>query len=697
LDAEVKRQRARVGGIDAKQSVSIGGPLLSEGDPAEAAEADQARCVANNTPPCASLSLNVRRLDGPKGSGAHGRAWSPVTFTDVRELCGGSEAPAAPAASATDADMDHAGDSVLPAVQRPPADREGQLCDADTRQCMTQPQCPVSSAGGRLIQDATDGLSYCSSCWLRHYGVELAAECTVAEEPLALAKETLEAHRVYAPLVNLNKRLRAALNAVATKSAREAMAERWCVAGKATRESRAQPALTGSGLVPANRSGEPMMQQGAAFCFTGVLAPVDIADAHDAGAVIAQRATAFSKPYFPFGERDELSLGDHVVLRPKDAEALRFISRPERIEIPDDSSGSNDHVLLCQFISDPRFGNAFSIVLAFLPPKIATFVSTAVCRTMRLRSSVRFKSYCRIFMQQAAADITPCFMHVHNVPNHAGALIGDDHVDRGEAEQLSAEVMKAKALCLEVTPLCLADLCEEDPRQRLQKAMETLRKGAEMKDGFRVQINAPDGNKLRVAKQQFQSLSPADQLRLITDGIVQQTQKVSLRPAAIRVTHGIKPAEAPITDVDVPTQLARCQHDLKKASALLDDLKSRIRTQWAEGTKVVVPNQGLVNLGRRTVTGEVTRFKCPGGQEVFKQLSVEDQMRLEPAFRRPGTHLRVDTGGGRATTANMGGRALMFTSASGSRAAGPDAACLPTHCFASRNWQPAFAPEESLS
>jgi hypothetical protein len=571
---------------------------------------------------------------------------------------------------------------------------------------MSKPQCPNSSAGGRLVQDATDGLSYCNRCWFDHYGVELNAECTIADEPLALATQTLEAHRAYAPLIGLSRRLRAALNAIAAKSAREAMAERWRVAGKATlHESSARPALTGGDfalatLTPTPRlvsSIESMVQPGAAFCFTGVLAPVDIARAHAAGTVITRHANAAiadEESYAPFGEGREFSSGD-AVLRPKEAEALCSVSlKPKkRVKTSDDSIGSNENVPFCRFVSDPRFGNAFSTVLMLLPPEIATLLSTAVCRQMRLRCSERLKNYCRIFVRRQEARVMAghtCITPAYNLlaDGHANAASGDD-VAGGEAARLTAEAMKANVLRLEATahPLCLADLCEEDPRQRLQQAVETLRTCAAMKEGFRVQINAPDENKLRVVKHQFQSLTPVDQLRLITDGIINRNQKVSCRAAAITVKHAIMPAETRIADVDVPTQLAKCQQDLKRASALLDILKHRIRAQWAEGTTVMVPNQGSVKFGRRAANCEITRYTCPGGQEVFKQLSVEDQKRLEPVFRRPGTHLRVDTGGGRATTANMGGRALMFTSSSHS---GSEACLLPTHCFASRNWDHAL-------
>ena len=58
------------------------------------------------------------------------------------------------------------------------------------------------------------------------------------------------------------------------------------------------------------------------------------------------------------------------------------------------------------------------------------------------------------------------------------------------------------------------------------------------------------------------------------------------------------------------TQLAACQQEERHADALLVELKTEARRCWPESTKVEVPGEGSVRLGRTSATRVTTSYRC---------------------------------------------------------------------------------------
>ena len=207
---------------------------------------------------------------------------------------------------------------------------------------------------------------------------------------------------------------------------------------------------------------------------------------------------------------------------------------------------------------------------------------------------------------------------------------------------------------------------------------------------FQVQTIAAHPDKLNVKRELFEALGESDRQLLLDRGVVTETRFTSQRGAPINFTHKTMPVARPICDdCDVATQLASCQQDEKLAKKALEELKATIKERWEEGTKIDVPGEGSVKLGRAPPPIFSVRYSCAGRAAFARELSAAEQRRFEDVFAPPaepllhvrGQHVGVEHGE-RLMTVNHSGRALLV-SYGGARSC-RDAAVLPTHAFASR-------------
>jgi hypothetical protein len=244
---------------------------------------------------------------------------------------------------------------------------------------------------------------------------------------------------------------------------------------------------------------------------------------------------------------------------------------------------------------------------------------------------------------------------------------------------------------------CLADAgSDADAPWRLQTTVVTLR-GMASVGAFQVQTLAADTTKLKVIKDAFERLAPADRRLLLERGVAVKNE-TDVRGANARVSfsHRVKPQPRPVRkDMDVALQLADASQQMKLANAALEALKASIRASWDPESKVEVYHEGAVKLCK-AVGGTTTRvtYTCPGGVAAFeRELSEEEQARVHSAFSRPDAllHVRGEAVGGgsqkRQMTVNSSGRALAVSFSAPNGQDSP--ARLPSHAYAARRGGPA--------
>lgn len=238
---------------------------------------------------------------------------------------------------------------------------------------------------------------------------------------------------------------------------------------------------------------------------------------------------------------------------------------------------------------------------------------------------------------------------------------------------------------------CSTDAGDEaDAPWRLRVAVATLREMASV-GAFQVQTLAGDPTKLKVLKESFERLTPADQRLLLERGVVVRTESVvNVTNARVVFSHTKVPKPRPVKpDVDLTTQLAACSQQWKVVEESLQALKAQVRHSFPTNTKVVVCGEGAVKLCKPTGQSWTrVAYGCPGGLASFeRELSDEEKARVNSAFSRPDEllHVRGVAVGAeqsrltRHMTVNSSGRAL----AVGFSFPG-EAARLPSHAFAAR-------------
>ena len=493
------------------------------------------------------------------------------------------------------------------------------------------------------------------------------------------------------------------------------------------------------------------MQHGDAFSVTGALTPADVTDARIAGAAIvracdgasvadgvaegaadavaddvAERvaegaaegtggSSGGSSRCDFFGEGDEFQLATAETdvpasrrqLRPHEADALsnRARAHKQRLVVAAGSGEVCNESSMLSRLLDVEL--PFARVLVSLEPESAAVLATAVCRDIRQRAAPLYSRLCRVVvrrLESAAREIN----HRNSAQLVPSDALPREHLppdapdgDGGRWERAPADGI-ARGVWAEVRALvdeaachafCLGDKdgasADDDAAWRMRTVIKTLRASRTLGD-YAVQTLAPAPNKLKVDRPSFEALSAEDQAMLLARGLVQKTVvTVEGCSAPVRFLHKTRPAGRPIApDLDVALQLAKCQLEERAAFAALEHLKREIRHAWPGGTKVEVPGEGSVALGRAAGASQRVLYGCSGGEAAFqRELNAAEQSRLQDVFARPDVlvHVRGHAvgreHGKRGMTVNSSGRAL---AASCSIATDTQIPHLPTHSFGAR-------------